>query len=133
MQEEHIFQALENASETFEEGAVGSGTGMCCLGLKGGIGSASRVVALDGKDYTIGALVMSNFGSAGNLTVDGRHLGRDIKVMLDGKKKDQGSIIMLLATDIRPRISLSRPSLHSQTRGFTVPVDRPISGFWASI
>lgn len=100
VQEEHIFQALENASETFEEGAVGSGTGMCCLGLKGGIGSASRVVALDGKDYTVGALVMSNFGSAGNLTVDGRHLGRDIKAMLDGKKKDQGSIIMLLATDI---------------------------------
>lgn len=100
VREEDVFQALENAAEEFEEGAVGSGTGMCCLGLKGGIGSASRVVTLDGQEYTIGALVMSNFGSSGNLTIDGQHIGRDIKAMLDGKTKDQGSIIMLLATDI---------------------------------
>ena len=98
--EQHVFAALADCKADFAEGAVGAGRGMRCHGLKGGIGSASRVVALDGKDYTIGALVMSNFGSAGNLTVDGRHLGRDIKAMLDGKKKDQGSIIMLLATDI---------------------------------
>lgn len=94
---EHVRQALANASEDFEEGAVGGGTGMVCLGLKGGIGSASRRVEVDGQTYTVGALVMSNFGAPGNLIIGGKHydtnLGRD-------ERKDEGSIIMLLATDI---------------------------------
>ena len=94
---EHVRQALESASEDFEEGAVGGGTGMVCLGLKGGIGSASRRVEVDGQTYTVGALVMSNFGAPGNLIIGGKHydtnLGRD-------ERKDEGSIIMLLATDI---------------------------------
>ena len=58
VKEEHVFEALANCSEEFEEGVVGSGTGMCCLGLKGGIGSASRIVKLDDKEYTVGALVI---------------------------------------------------------------------------
>ena len=94
---EHVRQALANASEDFEEGAVGGGTGMVCLGLKGGIGSASRRVDVDGQTYTVGALVMSNFGAPGNLIIGGKHydtnLGRE-------ERKDEGSIIMLLATDI---------------------------------
>ena len=94
---EHVRQALANAGEDFEEGAVGGGTGMVCLGLKGGIGSASRRVEVDGRTYTVGALVMSNFGAPGNLIIGGKHydtnLGRD-------ERKDEGSIIMLLATDI---------------------------------
>ena len=94
---EHVRQALENAGEDFAEGAVGGGTGMVCLGLKGGIGSASRVLEADGGTYTVGALVMSNFGAAGNLVIGGKHydtrLGRE-------EQKDEGSIIMLLATDL---------------------------------
>ena len=94
---EHVRQALANAGEDFEEGAVGGGTGMVCLGLKGGIGSASRRVEADGRTYTVGALVMSNFGAPGNLIIGGKHydtnLGRE-------ERKDEGSIIMLLATDI---------------------------------
>lgn len=94
---EHVRQALANAGEDFEEGAVGGGTGMVCLGLKGGIGSASRRVEVDGRTYTVGALVMSNFGAPGNLIIGGKHydtnLGRE-------ERKDEGSIIMLLATDI---------------------------------
>ena len=94
---EHVRQALESAGEDFEEGAVGGGTGMVCLGLKGGIGSASRRVEADGRTYTVGALVMSNFGAPGNLIIGGKrydtNLGRD-------ERKDEGSIIMLLATDI---------------------------------
>ncbi len=97
--EEHVFQALANCGEDFEEGVVGSGTGMCCLGLKGGIGSASRMVKLDGKEYTVGALVMSNFGGAGRLMIDGRQMGREIKAKLEAQQ-DKGSIIMLIATDI---------------------------------
>lgn len=94
---EHVREALANAGEDFEEGAVGGGTGMVCLGLKGGIGSASRRVEVDGQTYTVGALVMSNFGAPGNLIIGGKHydtnLGRE-------ERKDEGSIIMLLATDI---------------------------------
>ena len=97
--EEHVFQALANCGEDFEEGVVGSGTGMCCLGLKGGIGSASRIVKLDGKEYTVGALVMSNFGGAGRLMIDGKQVGREIKAKLEAQQ-DKGSIIMLIATDI---------------------------------
>ena len=94
---EHVRQVLANAGEDFEEGAVGGGTGMVCLGLKGGIGSASRRVEVDGQTYTVGALVMSNFGAPGNLIIGGKYydtnLGRE-------ERKDEGSIIMLLATDI---------------------------------
>jgi D-aminopeptidase len=54
------------------EGAVGAGTGMCCLGFKGGIGTASRVV--DG--HTVGVLAMTNFGEHDRLTVAGVPVGR---------------------------------------------------------
>lgn len=99
VREEHVLQAISAAGETFEEGAVGGGTGMCCLGLKGGIGSASRVAELDGTAYTVGALVMANFGRAGDLMIGGRHI--DTRSAGDRLAvKDDGSIIMLLATDV---------------------------------
>ncbi len=56
-----------------DEGAVGSGTGMSCLGFKGGIGTASRVVP---SGHVIGVLLMTNFGERGRLTVDGVPVGR---------------------------------------------------------
>jgi D-aminopeptidase len=56
-----------------EEGAVGAGTGMSCLGFKGGIGTASRVTP-DG--HTVGVLLMTNFGERDRLTVDGVSVGR---------------------------------------------------------
>jgi len=55
------------------EGAVGAGTGMSCLGFKGGIGTSSRVVP---SGHTVGVLVMSNFGEQQRLTVDGVPVGR---------------------------------------------------------
>jgi D-aminopeptidase len=61
------------------EGAVGSGTGMSCLGYKGGIGTASRLVPggrRQAADYTVGVLLMSNFGDRNRLTVDGGPAGR---------------------------------------------------------
>ena len=50
------------------EGAVGAGTGMSCLGFKGGIGTASRVTP-DG--HTVAVLLLTNFGERDRLTVDG--------------------------------------------------------------
>ena len=41
--------ALADCRADFAEGAVGAGRGMRCHGLKGGIGSSSRVVELDGS------------------------------------------------------------------------------------
>lgn len=99
---EHVFEAIENAGVDFEEGAVGAGTGMACLGLKGGIGTASRVMDMDGKTYTMGALVMSNFGTGEDLLIDGIKAGKIIKGIeeLNGPKEDKGSIIMIIATDL---------------------------------
>lgn len=99
VKEEHVRQAIDRASDVFEEGAVGGGTGMCCLGVKGGIGSASRALDIDGGRYTVGALVMANFGSAGNLVAGGRHVGRELAGYI-ASQQDKGSIIILIATDI---------------------------------
>jgi len=55
------------------EGAVGAGTGMSCLGFKGGIGTASRMVP---AGHTVGVLVLTNFGQRERLTIDGVPAGR---------------------------------------------------------
>jgi D-aminopeptidase len=60
-------------TEVAHEGAVGAGTGMSCLGYKGGIGTASRVVP-DGA--TVGVVTMTNFGDRERLTVAGVPAGQ---------------------------------------------------------
>ena len=55
------------------EGAVSAGTGMSCLGFKGGIGTASRLTP---SGHTVGVLLLSNFGARERLTVDGVPVGR---------------------------------------------------------
>lgn len=99
VKEEHVFEAIQNASSDFEEGSVGAGTGMSCYQLKGGIGSSSRILTLDDKEYTVGALVLSNFGLKHDLIVDGRKLGSEIEAK-ESMELEKGSIIMILATDI---------------------------------
>ena len=96
---EHVFAAIESASQDFEEGAVGCGRGTTCHGLKGGVGSASRVVTLDGKDYTVGVLIQTNHGRLSDLMVNGKNIGRDIQRSLDENRPDKGSCIIILATD----------------------------------
>lgn len=87
--------ALDNATPDFDVGAVGAGTGMSCFGFKGGIGSSSRVVRLDGADHHIGILLLANFGRAGDLRLpDGRRLGPN------APEPERGSVIVVLATDI---------------------------------
>ncbi len=83
------------------EGAVGSGTGMSCLGFKGGIGSASRVVP---SGHVTGVLVMSNFGSQERLTIDGVPVGRLLPPFADqassaGSVPPAGSCIVVVITD----------------------------------
>lgn len=99
---EHVMQALTETGDIFEEGAVGAGRGMICMGLKGGIGSASRILTIDEKDYTIGALVLTNFGMFGNLRIDGKLV--DVSSVADKEKpanaNEKGSVIIVIGTDI---------------------------------
>jgi D-aminopeptidase len=80
------------------EGAVGSGTGMSCLGFKGGIGTASRVT---GAGHTVGVLVMTNFGEQARLTVDGVPVGRLLPEPppTTPVPPPAGSCIVVVATD----------------------------------
>ena len=99
VKEEDVFKAIENAEVNFKEGNIGAGTGMSCYQLKGGIGSASRVLKLDDKEYTIGSLVLSNFGLKEDLLVDGIKVGEKI-LKKESEELEKGSIIIILATDI---------------------------------
>lgn len=97
---EHARAALAAASETFAEGDVGAGAGMVCYSLKGGIGSASRLCHLYGETYTVGALVMTNFGTLRDLKVAGDSVGERLFWQEQSELKDKGSIIVIIATDI---------------------------------
>lgn len=97
---EHVFAAIESAASSFEEGAVGAGRGMTCHDLKGGIGSSSRLVEIDGEEYTIGVLVQTNHGSLSDLRIDGKPIGLDIERKIHEDTPDQGSCIMIVATDL---------------------------------
>ena len=90
--EKEVFAAIENASVVFEQGAVGAGRGTVCYGLKGGIGSSSRVFSLDGTAYTVGILVQSNYGAARDFVPEA--LQNEVGT------SDQGSIILIVATDL---------------------------------
>ena len=100
VKKEHVFAAIEQATADFEEGDVGAGTGTGCYGFKGGIGSASRVIALDGKEHTVGILVQSNYGATQDLTINGKHIDQSILDEVNGAACDKGSIIVVLACDI---------------------------------
>jgi D-aminopeptidase len=80
------------------EGAVGAGTGMSCLGFKGGIGTSSRLVP-DGS--TVGVVVMTNFGERSRLTVDGVPVGRLLPVPepAPAVAPPAGSCIVVVLTD----------------------------------
>ncbi|WP_374292934.1 DmpA family aminopeptidase [Paenirhodobacter enshiensis] len=88
--------ALDAAEPTVSEGSVGAGTGMSCFGFKGGIGTASRRIVVSGRDCHLGALVLANFGRAGDLVLpDGRRPDPEA-----APQAERGSIIVVLATDV---------------------------------
>ena len=96
---EHVFNAIDTAAGgAIAEGNVGGGTGMICNGFKGGTGTASR--RLDAKDggYTVGVLVQCNYGRQEQLRIAGIPVGRELPPGIV-RDKDQGSIIVVVATD----------------------------------
>lgn len=124
---EHVAEAIRLAREAsrirkaegpyagvFARGSVGAGRGMSCYGLKGGIGTASRVAAVRGRPYTVGALALTNFGRLSDLAPHGRPLGLEIEALggpaaarvrsaaSDGSgvgSPGDGSVVVVLATD----------------------------------
>lgn len=112
----HGLEAIAAAGEDFDEGDVGAGTGMTCFGLKGGIGSASRVVRVDGRDHVLGVLVLTNFGSRECLRLNGEPVGLRLAEAehaapasasdgtagggAAGACEDKGSIVAVIATDL---------------------------------
>jgi D-aminopeptidase len=87
-------RAVADAGEAVAQGAVGGGTGMVCFDYKGGIGTASRVAA----GATVGVLVLTNFGRAEELRVDGVPVGRLLNSP-ESRRSAAGSCIVVVATD----------------------------------
>jgi D-aminopeptidase len=94
-----VEKAFASLSDNVETGNVGGGTGARAFSWKGGIGTASRVIIIENKTYTVGALVQTNFG--GSLTMMGIPIGEVLQ------KNDfnfipstpDGSCMIVLATD----------------------------------
>lgn len=96
--ERDVLTAIESASDgPVDEGSVGAGTGMSCFGFKGGIGTASRIAPPSLGGWTVGALVLANFGRPGALVIDGVPVGQ---LLSDAETTpEKGSLVMVLATD----------------------------------
>ena len=96
---EHVLQAIDSAAAgPVLEGNVGGGTGMICNGFKGGTGTASRRLDLKDGGYTVGVLAQCNYGKQEQLRIAGIPVGRELPPGIP-QTKDQGSIIVIVATD----------------------------------
>lgn len=100
VREEHVLEAIQSACEDFEEGAVGAGRGMTCHGLKGGMGSSSRLITLREERYTLGVLALTNHGRMADLTIAGERVGERIQKEIAESLPDKGSCIIVMATDL---------------------------------
>ncbi len=100
---ENVYAAINSASSgPVIEGNVGGGTGMVTCDFKGGIGTSSRKLPNEMGGYTVGVLVMSNFGNNRDLRIDGLRMGEFFEEFFKGKnirKENYGSIIVVVATD----------------------------------
>ncbi|TZF98673.1 P1 family peptidase (plasmid) [Chryseobacterium panacisoli] len=109
VKESNVYEALNSAkSGKIQEGNVGGGTGMMCLGFKGGTGTASRIVKIGDSTYTVGALVQANFGRKESLKIAGVPVGKELEHTVGSELKlpsqsyrqeGDGSIIVVIATD----------------------------------
>ncbi|HEX9065200.1 MAG TPA: P1 family peptidase [Streptosporangiaceae bacterium] len=103
---ETAMRALDDAGPgPVAEGSVGGGTGMNCYGFKGGTGTASRLVSIGARQFTVGVLMQANFGSRRELVIAGRRLGEVLAGDNPMEETDwltppgSGSCITIVATD----------------------------------
>ena len=99
---EHVLEAIRNADTGIvREGNVGAGTGTSCLGFKGGIGTASRILPGSGGGYTVGVLVQTNFG--GTLQINGVPVGKELGKSrfrnITSEYREDGSCMIVIMTD----------------------------------
>jgi D-aminopeptidase len=106
---EQVTAAIVNAKDgVVEEGAVGAGSGTVAFGWKGGIGTSSRRVAIQGQTYAVGVLVQSNYG--GRLTIAGVPVWSELRPEggpspardrspATGASDTDGSCMIVVATD----------------------------------
>ncbi len=103
VKEAHVYEAISTASDgPVAEGSVGGGTGMITCDFKAGIGTASRRLPESLGGYTVGVLVMSNFGVMRQLRVGGLPVGEMLEERygrLPRRQRTYGSIIAVIATD----------------------------------
>lgn len=99
--EKNVLEAIFSAHDgPVEEGNVGAGRGTVAFGLKGGIGTASRVLPESLGGYTVGVLVQTNYGGA--LKIAGVEIGQlmDKYPFRDKLLQDvDGSCMIVVATD----------------------------------
>ncbi len=106
---EHVHAAFDDArTGPIAEGNVGGGTGLQCYGFKGGTGTASRLVELDGDTFTVGVLVQANHGDRRHFEVNGVPVGqilgwREVPVprmsAITRVPPGTGSVLAVVATD----------------------------------
>jgi D-aminopeptidase len=103
VKDEHVYEAISTASDgPVAEGSVGGGTGMITCDFKAGIGTSSRKLPESLGGYTVGVLVMSNFGLMRQLRVGGLPVGEILEERyraLPRRERNYGSIIAVVATD----------------------------------
>jgi D-aminopeptidase len=102
---EDVWAALDAASDgPVAEGVVGAATGTQQFDFKGGIGTSSRVVEIQGSRFTIGVLLQTNYGSRHQLQIAGVPIGRQITDLMP-ERHHEGSCIAVVATDapLHPR------------------------------
>ena len=101
--ESDVTEAINRAkSEEVQEGNCGGGTGMICYEFKGGTGTSSRMINIEGEKFTIATLVQANHGIRPWLNIlgvpVGKHLDNDrLKSVFENN--ELGSIIVIIATD----------------------------------
>jgi D-aminopeptidase len=103
VKESHVYEAIQTASDgPVAEGSVGGGTGMICCDFKSGIGTSSRKLPEANGGYTLGVLVLANFGKMHNLRVGGLPVGEMLEERyrhMPRRQSNYGSIIAVVATD----------------------------------
>ena len=101
--ESDVTEAINKAkSEEVQEGNCGGGTGMICYEFKGGTGTSSRMINIEGENFTIATLVQANHGIRPWLNIlgvpVGKHLDND-RLLDVFENNELGSIIVIIATD----------------------------------
>jgi len=103
VRDQHVYEAVTTANDgPVAEGSVGGGTGMITCDFKAGIGTSSRRLPERLGGYTVGVLVMSNFGVMRQLRVGGLPVGELLEERygdLPRRQESYGSIIAVVATD----------------------------------